>query len=316
MIHNFRLSAISFIIVTLITSSLYALKPEKKYKAIPSDFGIIYKEVAFQTSDGYKIKGWFIPAQDTCGIANSIIGRLLPVPPEMKPKARQYSLLDSSPKPTIVICDGDAGNMTYLIFYAYHFFVRGYNILLFDWRGFGESADWNIEQDRLCYPQFIKDYDAAINFIKQQPEVDTSRIGVMGFSTGAYLSFAIASKRRDIAAYVGRALLTSFEDVLSILKNTDPDRNFMAPENYPDELLPINAAVNITIPVFLIVGENDHRTPVWMSNNIMSKLKGPKELWIVPNAEHGGINGPEFITYPEFFNKVADFFDKYLIGKK
>ncbi|MEO0190068.1 MAG: alpha/beta fold hydrolase [candidate division WOR-3 bacterium] len=304
-----------FIRFLLLTFALiafsFALRPEREYKAIPSDYGIIYREVEFLTADNLKLKGWFIPAQDTVGILNSVIGRLVPVPDELKPDVREYKT-DTTRKPTIIICDGDAGNMTQFIFYAYHFFTKGYNVFLFDWRGFGKSSDWQTEQDRLCYTEYIDDYDATIDFVKKQPEVDTTRIGVMGFSTGAYLSFAIIAKRNDISAYVGRALMSSFDELLPVLKQSLPGRNFMAPENYPEELLPINAAEKIKIPVFLIVGEKDNRTPVWMSEKIMVKLNGPKELWIVPKAEHGGINGPEFINYPEFFDRVLAFFDKYL----
>ncbi|MEO0136989.1 MAG: alpha/beta fold hydrolase [candidate division WOR-3 bacterium] len=289
----------------------FALRPEREYKAIPSDYGIIYREVEFLTTDSLKLKGWFIPAQDTVGILNSVIGRLVPVPDELKPDVREYKT-DTTRKPTIIICGGDAGNMTQFIFYAYHFFTKGYNVFLFDWRGFGKSSMWQTEQDRLCYTEYIDDYDATIDFVKKQPEVDTTRIGVMGFSTGAYLSFAIIAKRNDISAYVGRGLMSSFDELLPVLKQSLPGRNFMAPENYPEELLPINAAERIKIPVFLIVGEKDNRTPVWMSEKIMVKLNGPKELWIVPKAEHGGINGPEFINYPEFFDRVLAFFDKYL----
>ncbi len=291
---------------------LFALKPERGYKVIPSDYGVIYREVEFQTSDGLKLKGWFIPAQDTTGIANSIIGRILPVPEKLKPVSREYRTLEDSKRPTIIICDGDAGNMTQFIFYAYHFFTKGYNVFLFDWRGFGLSSDWPAEPDRLCYTEFLIDYDAAIDFVKQQPEVDTARIGVMGFSTGAYLSFAIIAKRKDISVYVGRALMTSFDEILPVLKKSLPERNFVAPEDYPEELLPINAAEKIDIPVFLIVGEKDNRTPVWMAKKIKKKLKGPKELWVVPDAEHSGMKGPEFINYPEFFDRVFLFFDKYL----
>jgi len=304
------------ITLVLFVNSLYGIKPQKEYLAIPSDYGVIYREAVFPTSDHLNIKGWFIPAQDTTGIANEIIGRAVPVPPELKCSPRPYATLDDARRPTVIICDGDAGNMTQLIFYAYHLFTRGYNVLLFDWRGFGESAGWPMEQDRLCYPEFITDYDAAVDFVKKQPEVDTTKIGVFGFSTGAYLSFAIAAKRNDIAAYVGRALLTSFDDILPILKKLNPERNFLAPRNYPKQLLPINAAKKLKIPIFLIVGEKDVRTPPWMSEKIFSKLKGPKELWIVPGAEHGGVNGPEVTNYPEFFTKAADFFDEYLKSNK
>ncbi|RCK76671.1 MAG: hypothetical protein IGBAC_1033 [Ignavibacteriae bacterium] len=307
-----KFSVSLFLCAFVFNSYLYSLKPERIYKAVPSDYGVIYREVSFYTKDSLKLKGWFIPAQDTSKIANDLIGRVIPVPKELKPEPRKYTLIDSTQRPTIIICNGDAGNMTQFIFYGYHFFTKGYNVFLFDWRGFGESSDWKIDENKLCYAEFIDDYDAAIDFVKKQPEVDPSKIGVMGFSTGAYLSFAIAAKRNDISAYAGRALMTSFNDLLKILKDIFPDRNFVAPENYPEKLLPINAAKKVKIPVFLIVGENDNRTPVWMSERIFNLLQGPKELLIVPKAEHGGIKGPEFISYPEFFEKVLVFFDKYL----
>ncbi len=293
---------------------LQALKPQKEYLAVPSDYGIICRECSFYSGESLQLRGWFLPAQDTAGIANEIIGRIIPVPPDMKCQSRLYAAQDTVRRPTVIICDGDAGNMTQLIFYAYHLFTKGYNVFLFDWRGFGKSTAWPTEQDRLCYPKYIDDYDAAVNYVRQQPEVDTSRIGVMGFSTGAYLSFAIAAKRKDIAAYAGRALLTSFDDLLVVLKAIEPERQWLPPIGYPRQLLPINAAKRIRIPVFLIVGEKDNRTPAWMSEKVFARLKGAKELWIVPGAEHGGMKAPEAVAYPEFFDRVVAFFDRHLKG--
>ena len=89
---KFRTSMLWLVSLLLLTSlSLYALKPERQYRAIPSDYGIIYRQVVFQTADGLNLKGWFIPAQDTSGIANSIIGRMVPVPQELKREARPYT---------------------------------------------------------------------------------------------------------------------------------------------------------------------------------------------------------------------------------
>jgi len=301
-----------FFLLLFISLDSYGINPEKEYKALPSDYGIIFKEFSITTKDGLTLNAWFYPAQDTNGIANQIIGRVLPVPEELKKEPGTYSLKFDERMPTIVICGGDAGNMSYMIFYAYHFFTKGYNVLTFDWRGFGKSSDWPMEKDRLCYSEFIDDYDAAINFVKSLNEVDTTKIGVMGFSTGAYLSFAIFSKREDISAFCGRALITSFDDLLSVLSNIDTSRTFIAPPDYPEELLPLNAAAGIERPVFLIVGEKDIRTPPWMSEKIIELLKGPKELWIVPGAQHGGMKGPELYNYPEFFNRVLSFFNEYL----
>lgn len=242
------------IIILIITlwSNSYALKPSRNYRVVPSAYSLIYKDVHFQTKDGITIKGWFFPAQDDIGLGYS---------EENKLNRKPYKTLDDLKRPTVVICNGDAGNMDALIVFPINLVVKGFNVLTFDWRGFGESDDWPIETDYLCYPEFLLDYDAAIDFVKTLPEVNINRIGIFGFSTGAYLSFAIAAKRNDVAAFAGRALLTSFEDVLPILKSLNPDRNLIAPPNYPEKLLPINCADKVTMPVFLIVGEKDIRTP-------------------------------------------------------
>lgn len=293
-----------------------ALKPMRSYPALPSDYGIVYEELTLTTRDSLHIKAWFFPVQDTAGIANDIVGRLIPVPPELKRAARAYTPSRSRPAPAVVICNGDAGNMTYLIFYAYHFFTRGFNVLTFDWRGFGESDEWPMEQDLLSCTEFLTDYDAALDAAKIRNEVDPKRIGVLGFSTGAYLSFAETAKRGDIAAFVGRALLTSFEDVLPLIRAKDPARNWRAPADYPGDLLPANAAARVSAAVFLIVGEKDDRTPPWMSRKIFEILAGPKDLWIVPGAGHGGSEAPEMTNYPEFFTRAAAFFDRHLKERK
>ncbi|MBA7596568.1 hypothetical protein ES703_03546 [subsurface metagenome] len=297
--------------VILLAEHVYSMKPLQHYPCIPSDFGILYREVTFKTDDGLALKGWFYPSQDTAGIANNLVGKMIVVPDSLKPKAREYNYT-AGKCPTIIICDGDAGNMVFSIFYAYHYFTKGYNVFAFDWRGFGESDTWDIIQDNLCCTEFLTDYTAAINFVKSQPEVDSGKIGLMGFSTGAYLSFAMIAARDDISAYIGRALITSLDDLVMNLHRVNPDRDFVFPQDYPKELLPLQAADTVKTPVFLIVGEKDVKTPVWMSEKIYDKLNGPKELWIVPGAEHGGKKGPEMITYPEFFVKTLLFYDKYL----
>ncbi|MCK9212263.1 MAG: alpha/beta fold hydrolase [Ignavibacteriaceae bacterium] len=289
--------------VILIHSSLFAINPEKKYILKPEWYNIIYEEISFATSDGYKLKGWFYPAQDSSKLLLTCDTTLC---------YKNYKEVDDVQKPTIIICDGDAKNMSWLLWYAKQLVVKGFNVFTFDWRGFGESDNWSTERNYLSYSEFLLDYDAAVDYVKSRNEVDTSKIGVFGFSTGAYLSFAIAAKRNDISAFAGRALMTSFNDILPILKKLTPDRNLIAPPNYPSELEPINAAEKTNIPVFLIVGEKDNRTPIWMSEKIKSKIKSYCELWVVPNAEHGGVNSPEWAATEEFFNRLSLFFKQYL----
>jgi pimeloyl-ACP methyl ester carboxylesterase len=290
------------------------MKPERGYRATPADYGIIAREMTIATGDSITLRAWFYPAQDTAGIANDLVGKEIPVPAERRPPPRAYRPPVRGPRPTVVICSGDAGNMTYLIFPAYQLFTRGFNVLTFDWRGFGESAPWPLETDRLCATEFLTDYDAALDSLLRQPEVGRGGVGLLGFSTGAYLSFAEAARRPEVRAFAGRALLTSFDDLLPIITKLDPDRHWSAPPDYPRELLPVNAAKGLRVPALLVVGENDRRTPPWMSRRVAARLAGPKEVWVVPGAEHGGQKAPELAAYPEFFERLAAFFGKYLKG--
>ena len=73
---------------------------------------------------------------------------------------------------------------------------HGYGVLLFDRRGEGESEGdgnlfgWGGE----------KDIYAAIDFLKNRPEVDPTRIGGMGFSVGGEMMLQAAAENHDLAA--------------------------------------------------------------------------------------------------------------------
>ena len=181
--------------------------------------------------------------------------------------------------------------------------------MTFDWRGFGESDDWNTNEDYLVYPEYLLDYDAVVNEVEKQEEVDKARIGLYGYSTGAYLSFATFYKKPEIKAFVGRGLLTDLETAVDSIKRVTPDRTIIIPNNYPSELMPLKIAPKIDRPCFLIVGEFDKRTPVSMSLTIFGKLKGEKQLWVVDNATHGGATGPDFINFKRYMTQLRNFYD-------
>lgn len=294
-------------LIILLCFPSFAIKPDRVYRIYPEKLGLIYRDLDVITSDGLKIKTWFFPAQPA--LSEKEIGESWE-----NPIKKTYKTIDNSLHPTIIIANGDAGNMSYQqLHHALYFTSKGYNVVTFDWRGFGKSSEWEINNDYLVYSEFLIDYDAVIKeVLKQNKEVDTNKIAVFGWSTGAYLSMAAASKYDNIKAFVGVGLITSFENVVPILKQLQTKgRELIVPNDYPQELLPINLAPNYNKSTFLIVGEKDNRTPMWMSQKIYSLLPSKKELWIVEGAEHGGQNGP--IKDFNLFNKrIIEFLDKNL----
>lgn len=147
---------IYMILLGISPNILFAMKPDKVYKALPSDYNLEYIETKIITKDGYYINLWNIPA-------------------------------NSEKNKTIIICGGDAGNMSYYLNQATLLSENGFNVILFDYRGFGKSSDFNIDTNLLFHSEFLIDFETALNYAKKfYPH---NIIGTLGFSMGGYFPF-------------------------------------------------------------------------------------------------------------------------------
>lgn len=297
---------IFLLIITLSFSNVFALKPKSTYSLKPNKYGLMYKEYKIKTADGYTLNAWFYPAQ--------------PIPDkdttkyyfEKKILIRPYVVEDKK-KPTIIICNGDAGNMAPLFGLAYNYCTNGFNVITFDWRGFGESQSFKIDTiHALVYKEFLIDYNAIIDFTKQIKTIDADRIGLFGYSTGAFLSFAVAYQRPEIKALIVRGIFTDYISLVSNLKKIEPDKILTFPDGM-DMFSPRNNWSNFHKPIFLIVGALDIRTPKENSIEILSNIKSNiRELWIVEKAAHGNIDAPEIVESDLFVKKTIRFFNENL----
>ena len=265
--------------------------------------GLIYKNLEVITNDGYKIETCFFPAQSPLSE-----GELR----DLNGNRRTYETQDETKRPTIIVCNGDAGNMSYFQLYlAKSWTSRGFNVVTFDWRGFGKSSPFAMDRNYLCYTEMLKDYRTVVRTTSEQEEVLNGAIAVVGWSTGAYLSMITAYTDDLVNAFVGRSLPTDFDDFIPlVMKYKNKTRNeLLVPDDFPAELMPVHIAPEFGKPLFLIVGENDFRTPVWMSRKIIESVPGttPKELMIVENAAHGGKEDPILIAFDDFIKRTSDF---------
>ena len=281
----------------------HAIIPDTVYIRKPESMGLIYKNLEVITNDGYKIETWFFPAQSPLSE-----GELR----DLNGNRRTYETQDETKRPTIIVCNGDAGNMSYFQLYlAKSWTSRGFNVVTFDWRGFGKSSPFAMDRNYLCYTEMLEDYRAVVRTTSEQEEVLNGAIAVVGWSTGAYRSMITAYTDDLVNAFVGRSLPTDFDDFIPlVMKYKNKTRNeLLVPEDFPTELMPVHIAPEFGKPLFLIVGENDFRTPVWMSRKIIESVPGttPKELMIVENAAHGGKEDPILIAFDDFIKRTSDF---------
>lgn len=72
---------------------------------------------------------------------------------------------------------------------------RGYAVLRVDDRGVGQSTG-NAED--ASEKQLLQDATAAFEYLKQQPEVNVSKLGILGHSQGAMIAEILGAQRSDI----------------------------------------------------------------------------------------------------------------------
>lgn len=279
------------LLICLGTTEAFAILPDTVYVRKPEDLGLKYRELNVTTKDGYRIATWFFPAQ-----------------------AQQAANRQGKPvqRPTIIICNGDAGNMSYFqLHLAQAWTAEGFNVATFDWRGFGKSSPFPMDKNYLCYTEMLEDYRAVVQCVAQQPETDKKAVIAMGWSTGAYMSMMTAYRNKAVKGFIGRSLLTDFEDTIPLIMKVKGKtrEQLIVPQDFPVHQMPVHIAKRFKKPVFLINGANDKRTPLWMSEKILDLLpeKTPRELMVVPNAAHGDMEDPLLIDFDNFIRKSSAF---------
>lgn len=284
----------------------FAIIPDRTYRFYPEKMGLIYRDLDVKTSDGLTIKTWFFPAQPMLSDEEN-----MKLWNTENPTRKAYQTIDDKPRSTIIIANGDAGNMSWQqLIYAQYLTDKGFNVVTFDWRGFGESSEWTMNPDYLVYSELLIDYDAVIKEVLLQKEVDTNSIVVFGWSTGAYLSMAAASKYSNIKAFIAIGLMTTFDEAYPVIKKVpkNVNRNLIIPDDYPSDLLPLNLASTWNKATFLIVGELDERSPVWMSEKLFALLPTKKELWIVKDTNHSMMKDG-IIDFELLNNRIVEFLE-------
>src|SRR5205823_6606771 len=146
-----------------------------------------------------------------------------------------------------------------------------------------------------------KDVIGAVEYLRERPEVDPLRIGVLGFSMGAAATIMAAARCRDIAAVVADSAYTTFVDAVHY-----SFRRVAVLPLYPfaplslhwarwllradaRRLRPVDVIREISPrPVLITHGEADDIVPVQHASLLFQAAEEPKEVWIAPGAGHVG----------------------------
>jgi fermentation-respiration switch protein FrsA (DUF1100 family) len=220
----------------------------------------------------------------------------------------------AEPGPAILLCHGIWTGRRECLPLAIRFQAAGYNVLCFDFRAHGLSDGRFTSVGH----HETNDVLGAVEYLKQRPEVDPTRIGVVGFSMGAAATIQAAARTGDIAAVVADSAYANFLDAAkySFHLVTRVPHFPIAPMAMrwakwmvhvdASQLRPVDVIGRIAPrPILIIHGVRDEIVPVRHAYTLFKAAEEPKELWVMAEAHHVG---PRDLDPDGYFARVERFF--------
>lgn len=106
---------------------------------------------------------------------------------------------------------------------------NGFAVLRYDKRGVGGSSG---NYDAATTADFASDAEAAVAWLKTQPQIDASQIGVLGHSEGGIIAPAVAAADKSVAFVVMIAGPCIRGDKLFVLQSAMTAKAYGAPDDY------------------------------------------------------------------------------------
>jgi len=153
--------------------------PTQRRYADPRELGLRYESVSFPSPDGPPLHGWFFPAATAAAHG------------------------------TVVHCHGNAGNISGHFEHVYWLPARGWNLLCFDYRGYGESPG------RPSRRGTIDDAHAAVDFALRRGAGRGERVVLFGQSIGGSVAIVVAAERHDLAGVAVEGAFPSYRQIAS-----------------------------------------------------------------------------------------------------
>lgn len=212
--------------------------PRLPHLQSPADQGYRCSEVRLPTARG-QLFAWFVPANST------------------------------GPSPAVVVMHGWGANASLMLPALEPLHAAGYSVLLVDALCHGQSDGAAFTS----LPRFADDIASGLDWLQQQPSVDSAHLAIMGHSVGAGAALLCATRRRDVRAVISMSAFAHPQDIM---------RSFLREARIPypvvgwyvmrhvqrvigarfDDIAPVNSIRQLHCPVLLVHGTEDSVVPV------------------------------------------------------
>lgn len=251
--------------------------PNSKHYDVPREYGLRCED-SWIPSGGETLHGWFFPAEG------------------------------ASPLGTVLHCHGNAANITAHFHFVAWLPEAGWNVLCFDYRGYGRSTG------RMTRAGGVEDCLAALAHLRTREDVDAERIVLFGQSLGGTLAI-VALTRPEAPPVAGLCIDGAFSsyrrEAREVCRRSlllRPWAGLIARHLVSDELSPSDFAERLpAIPKLFICGIADSIVDYRQTMELCERASEPKELWVLDGAEH-----TEVVTsrWPGGRERVLDFLNR------
>ncbi len=170
----------------------------------------------------------------------------------------------------------------------------------------------------------VKDIGALLDWIATRPELDASRVAVIGGSYGGYMTLAALTHYSDrLRCGVDVVGISHF---VTFLEHTEGYRRDLRRVEYGDErdpamralldkISPLTNARNIRKPLFVVQGANDPRVPASEAEQIVKTVReGGGEVWYLL-AKDEGHGFAKKRNRDAYLAATSLFFETFLLGR-
>jgi len=238
--------------------------PSRGYPYTPTDANLNYESLRLQSGGGVAIAAWYVP----------------------HPEARG----------TVIFCHGNAGNISDRLFTIKEFHRLRLSVLIFDYRGYGESD--GRPDERGTYADAQAAWDHLVDVRGESP----ARIVIAGRSLGGAVAIELAS-RNEPAALLVESTFTNIVDVGKRHYRMLPV-GLIARYRYDSA----SRVGKIKCPKFFAHGRDDELIPLKLALRLYHAAAEPKRFLETP----GGHNDGGFFYSPAFTKSLDAFLTEVL----
>ena len=248
-----------------VSQAHYVYYPERVLSSSPSNIGLDFESVSFETTDRVKLSGWFIPSDSARGV--------------------------------ILFCHGNAGNIGHRLESIQIFHQLGLDILIFDYRGYGQSEGTPSEHGT------YRDAEAAWHYLIEERQVNPNEIVVFGRSLGGAVASWLAQSQTP-GALILESTFTSLPDIAATVYPYVPVRLLLRFKYNTAEYL-----ARINCPVLIVHSRHDEIMPFSHGRRLFEIAKEPKKFLEITGTHNEG-----FITSGRRYEEGLNIFISEYIG--